>query len=144
MSSQSVDSAPLNEGELRAALENLTEGLIIADEQGRFVFFNREAERILGLGARDVSPKEWASVYGCYLPDQVTYYPGEKLPLACVLRGEEAQNQLIFIRNPNQPSGRWIARASTTRHRHRCCTTPSEQLLLYQRSCSSGISTGRS
>ena len=93
---------------LRAVLENLTDGLVVADEQGRFVFFNPEAERILGIGARDTSPAEWSAVYGCYLPDRVTPYPPERLPLARALRGEEALNQLIFIRNPHRPEDLWI------------------------------------
>lgn len=47
---------------LRAVFENLTDGLVVADEQGRFLFFNPEAERILGIGARDTSPAEWSAV----------------------------------------------------------------------------------
>ncbi len=93
---------------LRAVLENLTDGLVVADEQGKFVFFNPEAERILGIGATDTSPAQWSAVYGCYLPDRVTPYPPERLPLARALRGEEALNQLIFIRNPHHPDGMWI------------------------------------
>jgi PAS domain S-box-containing protein len=93
---------------LRAVFENLTDGLIVADGQGRFLFFNPEAERILGIGARDTSPVEWSAVYGCYLPDQVTSYPPEQLPLARALRGEEALSQLVFIRNHKQPKGLWI------------------------------------
>ncbi len=94
---------------LAAVLESLTEGLIVADERGRFTFFNPEAERILGLGAKEVGPAEWSSVYGCYLPDQVTPYPPEELPLAEALEGREALNKLIFIRNPQQPQGLWIS-----------------------------------
>ena len=93
---------------LRAVFENLTDGLVVADEQGSFVFFNPEAERILGIGARDTSPAEWSAVYGCYLPDKITPYPPERLPLARALRGEEALNQLILIRNPHHPEGLWI------------------------------------
>jgi PAS domain S-box-containing protein len=93
---------------LRNVLENLTDGLIVADEHGRFVFFNPEAERILGIGARDTSPAEWSAVYGCYLPDRVTPFPPERLPLARALRGEEALNELVFIRNPHHPEGLWI------------------------------------
>jgi PAS domain S-box-containing protein len=93
---------------LRAVLENLTDGLVVANQQGRFLFFNPEAERILGIGARDTVPSEWSAVYGCYLPDQVTPYPPERLPLARALRGEEALNQLIFIRNAHHPEGLWI------------------------------------
>lgn len=93
---------------LRAVFENLTDGLVVADEQGRLLFFNSEAERILGIHARDTSPARWSPAYGCYLPDQVTPYPPELLPLTRALQGEEAPNELIFIRNPKQPEGLWI------------------------------------
>jgi len=93
---------------LRAVLENLTDGLVVADPQGRFVFFNPEAERILGIGATSAGPAEWSSAYGCYLPDRVTPFPPERLPLARALRGEEALNELVFIRNPHHPEGLWI------------------------------------
>jgi PAS domain S-box-containing protein len=104
------DNANPDEAEmLRAVLENLTDGLIVADAQGKFVFFNAEAERILGIGPRDTSPADWSEVYGCYLPDRVTSFPPERLPLARALRGDEALNELIFIRNPKHPEGLWIS-----------------------------------
>jgi PAS domain S-box-containing protein len=93
---------------LRAVFENLADGLVVADAQGRFIYFNREAERILGTGARDVSPAKWSTVYGCYLPDRVTLFPPERLPLTRALQGEEALNELIFIRNPEQTVGLWV------------------------------------
>jgi PAS domain S-box-containing protein len=110
MNSQPANTSRLGEAEvLRAVIENLTEGLIVTDEHGKISFSNAEAARILGLGAREVDPTEWSSVYGCYLPDQVTRYPAERLALARALRGEEVLNQLIFIRNPSQPVGLWIS-----------------------------------
>jgi PAS domain S-box-containing protein len=110
MNRQLVNTTRLDEAEvLRAVMRDLTQGLVVADEHGRITFFNVEAERILGSGARDADPTEWPSVYGCYLPDQVTLCPAEQLALARALRGEEALNQLIFIRNPRQPAGLWIS-----------------------------------
>ena len=93
---------------LRSILHNLAEGVIVADQDGSFLFFNAEAERILGIGARDVKPDQWTSVYGCYYPDQTTPYPSEYLPLARAIRGEEALNEMLFVRNPEIPSGVWV------------------------------------
>ncbi len=110
MNRQLVNTTRLDEAEaLRAVMRDLTQGLVVADEHGRVTFFNAEAERILGSGARDADPTEWSSVYGCYLPDQVTLCPAEQLALARALRGEETLNQLIFIRNPSRPEGLWIS-----------------------------------
>lgn len=93
---------------LRAVFTNLAVGVIVCDASGKFVFFNPEATRILGIGARDVSPGQWSAVYGCYRPDTVTPCPPEQLPLARAMRGEETRHELIFVRNSRQPAGVWI------------------------------------
>lgn len=97
----------------RIALDSLADGVIIADQDGRFLSFNPMAERILGIGSRDVSPQEWTTVYGCYYKDQVTPYPPDQLPLARAIRGEQVTEEVIFIRNPEQPDGVWISVSST-------------------------------
>jgi len=93
---------------LRSILLSLSEGVIVADRNGKFVFFNPVAERILGIGLRDIEPDEWTEVYGCFLPDKVTPYPANQLPLARAMRGEEVADEVIFVRNPEVPSGVWI------------------------------------
>ncbi len=90
---------------LMPALRDLPAGVIFADEQGRCQLFNREAQRILGISAQQVDCTEWSAVYGCYLPDRVTPFPAEQLPLARALRGQEVRGELMFIRNACQPNG---------------------------------------
>jgi sigma-B regulation protein RsbU (phosphoserine phosphatase) len=98
---------------LRSILNNLSEGVIVVDREGRFLFFNPAAERILGIGSLDITPDLWADVYGCYLSDKVTPYPANELPLARAMSGEDVQDEVLFIRNAQQPLGVWI---STTSH----------------------------
>jgi len=97
---------------LRAVFKSLAVGLVVCDQQGNFVFFNPEAERILGMGRKDVSPSDWTPAYGYYYTDMVTPYPPERLPLARAMRGEEVLHELIFIQNPQQPAGIWISAAA--------------------------------
>jgi PAS domain S-box-containing protein len=94
---------------LRAILDSLAEGVIVADKDGRVLFFNAVSERILGIGSKNVSPGDWTSVYGCYRPDKITPYPSDQLPLAQAIRGKEVANELMFIKNPNRPEGRYIS-----------------------------------
>jgi PAS domain S-box-containing protein len=97
----------------RAIVTDLTDGVVVADPSGRFLFFNSTAERILGIGPTDSSPEEWTATYGCYLPDGVTPYPPLRLPLARALTGEIVPETEILIRNPARPAGTWIlARAN--------------------------------
>lgn len=97
---------------MRAILNSLNEGVIVADQDGKFLLFNPVAERILGIGPRDIQPSEWTSVYGCYRTDKVTPFPPEELPLTRAILGEEVNDELIFIRNPEQPEGVWISVSS--------------------------------
>jgi sigma-B regulation protein RsbU (phosphoserine phosphatase) len=93
---------------LESVLESLPSGTIIAGADGRFSFFNAAAERILGKDLRDLDPTQWSSEYGCFMPDQVTRYPPERLPLARSLQGEEVLFEEIFIRNERRPDGIWL------------------------------------
>jgi PAS domain S-box-containing protein len=93
---------------LRSILNSLGEGVIVADRDGNFLYFNSAAENILGIGSKNVDQQEWSSVYGTYYPDKVTSYPSEQLPLARAIKGEEVTDELIFIKNPERPEGIYI------------------------------------
>ena len=94
---------------LDSILKNLADGVIVADETGRFIHFNQVAERLLGIGATNVGMEQWSSRYGVFRPDRVTPYPANELPLARAMRGEEVADVETFIRNPQRPEGRWLS-----------------------------------
>jgi PAS domain S-box-containing protein len=94
---------------LQTILRSMSEGVVVADELGKFLLFNPAAERILGAGAVEGGPAEWSKYYGCYLPDMVTLYPPEQLPLARAIRGEETDEQEIFVRHSKRPEGLWLS-----------------------------------
>ncbi len=93
----------------QAILRGMSTGVVVANEKGKFLLFNPAAESILGIGATDVSPAEWSKRYGCYLPDRVTLFPAEQLPLARAIRGEEVDDEVIFIRHEKRPDGLWLS-----------------------------------
>ena len=97
---------------LWSVLDSVAAGIAVCDEQGRMVYFNREAERILGMGSYTVGPEDWSSLYGCYRPDGLTPFPPEQFPLVRALAGEEVQHELMLVRNPRQPEGVWISVSS--------------------------------
>ena len=90
---------------LHSTLDNMVDGVVVADEAGKFLVFNRAAERILGVGPTDGTPREWSEQDNVYLPDQTTIYPPEQLPLARAMRGEEVDGAELFVRNPGQSEG---------------------------------------
>ena len=94
---------------LEAVLNSLTDGVVVANVNGDFLFFNPAAEEILGIGSREVAQGDWTAVYGCYKTDRVTPYPSDELPLARAIKGEEVLDEHIFIRNPKRTEGIWIS-----------------------------------
>jgi PAS domain S-box-containing protein len=95
-------------GFLADLLECVSEGVVAADLEGRFVLFNSSAQRMLGLGPHDVPSDEWPGIYGIFLEDTVTQFPPDQVPLARAIRGETVQGCIVHIRNPQVPDGLWI------------------------------------
>src|SRR6266849_6235415 len=91
----------------QSVLDSMDEGLVTADEHGKFLLWNPAAEKIVGMGAKNLPVKEWAGHYGCYLPDGVTPFPTDQLPLVRAMRGEAADCEM-FLQNPKLGEGVWI------------------------------------
>jgi two-component system cell cycle sensor histidine kinase/response regulator CckA len=89
---------------LQSVLDSISDGLVAADENGKFILWNPAAEKIVGLEAADVPPEEWINYYGIFLPDKVTPFPDELNPLARALHGE-SRDAIMFVRNPAVPQG---------------------------------------
>jgi PAS domain S-box-containing protein len=92
-------------GILQSILHSMADPVVVADETGHFTLWNQAAHRIIGIGLTDASPEEWTRRYGCYLPDTLTPYPTEDLPLVRAIRGETVQDLELYIRNPEAPEG---------------------------------------
>ena len=93
---------------LKAIFDNIGEGVIVADKSGNFILFNSAAEKILGVGPKDIPVADWMSVCSSYYEDKITPFPSENLPLTRALRGESITNEIIFIKNPQRPAGIYI------------------------------------
>ena len=93
---------------LQSILSNMGDAVIVADKDGKFLFFNPVAERFFGTHAMQTTPDEWSRRYGLYLPDKVTLFPYDQLPLTRSIRGEEVNNVEIFVRRENATKGLWV------------------------------------
>ena len=89
---------------LQSVLDSIGEGLVAADETGKFILWNPAATRIIGLGAANVPPEQWTAHYGTYLPDTVTPFPPEQNPLLRAIHGEVCTVEM-FVRNPELDEG---------------------------------------
>ena len=85
------EERPVFEGSslLRLVLDAIGEGIVIADETGKAVFFNRTAEQMLGLGLRE--------------------FPVGEHPLARALSGEETNQVEQLLRTARSPAGTYVA-----------------------------------
>ena len=93
---------------LRSVLDSLADGVAVTDIEGKLTMFNPAAERILGQGLIQSGPGEWSEIYGLFRPDGTTPIPAVELPLARAVRGEEPEEQEMYVRHPNLPEGRFI------------------------------------
>jgi len=88
-------------------LSSIGDGVVVADKEGNFLVFNPAAERMFGKGAAEMDPSEWSQQYGLFLPDKVTPFPPDQIPLARSIRGEEVDNVELFVRHKKAPQGIW-------------------------------------
>ena len=94
---------------METVLKSISDGVIAADEKGKFLIINPSAERITGIGVKDKAPSEWPAPYGVFFPDRVTTVPTDDLPLVRAIRGEASDEMEMFIRNPKIPEGVYVS-----------------------------------
>lgn len=90
-----------NDKILVSALEQLGEGVIVADANGRLVFINAAAARIHGVKQLDVEPDDYSDAYQL-LTSEGEPHPPQNLPLArAVANGETVEEAHWKIRRPD-------------------------------------------
>ncbi len=92
---------------LQSVLGSMGEGLVAVDREGEFLLWNAAAERMLGAGPPKLRTNEWPERFGLYLPDRVTPFPIEELPVIRALNGTVSASEM-FVRNSALPEGAWI------------------------------------
>jgi light-regulated signal transduction histidine kinase (bacteriophytochrome) len=63
---------------------------------------------MFGPISAEAPPDEWSATYRLYLPDAVTPFPTDQLPLLKAIQGEEVNDLEIFVRPPDSSDGIWI------------------------------------
>ncbi len=91
-----------NEKRLRLILENIGEGVIVANNKEEIILSNHMAEEIIGI-KQDTSTSsalDWSVKYDLYYPDEKTIFPAQNLPLEKALKGEVTDDVEIIIEDP--------------------------------------------
>jgi PAS domain S-box-containing protein len=103
-----VEERLLKQTEIQESiLSNMGDAVIVADKEGKILVFNPAAERMFGSAAIDTTAAERSLRLGLYLPDKVTPFPVDELPLSRSIRGEQVDDVEMFVRNALSPGGLW-------------------------------------
>jgi PAS domain S-box-containing protein len=94
---------------LRSALYHLSEGVVVADKEGRFLVCNQKARRLLEIATSGGTPQAWPEIQGIFKVDGQTPYSPAELPSARALAGEDVAETEVFIHSEQRPSGIWLA-----------------------------------
>jgi PAS domain S-box-containing protein len=97
---------------VRAAINGLSDAIIVTDTQGRLLLFNSAADRVLPLGMVEVPIFEWSAYGGFLEPDMRTPFPPNELPPLRALEGEVVDDCEIYLPGTRGPEGRWISFSS--------------------------------
>ena len=92
---------------LQSVLDSMSEGLVAADAQGKIILWNPAADKLIGLGMANLGIPELSQHYGAYLPDGVTPFPPDQLPLVRAIQGESSSAVLV-LRNSEHPDGIYV------------------------------------
>ena len=87
---------------LNATLDNLTDGLVACDSEGKLTIFNRAQQEFHGLSAEPIPPEQWAEHYDLYEPDGVTLMATERVPLYRAFQGEVISNVEMVVAPKNK------------------------------------------
>ncbi|WP_084669118.1 PAS domain-containing protein [Spirulina major] len=94
---------------LQSILDNMSEGVVVSDADGKFLVFNPAAAAMFGNGPTETNHEAWSEQYGLFHGDQVTPLAPEEIPLVRSLQGEAVDEFEIFVRHATAPEGLWTS-----------------------------------
>ncbi|MDQ3205482.1 MAG: PAS domain S-box protein, partial [Pseudomonadota bacterium] len=92
---------------LSALLDNLQEGIVACDAQGRLTLFNRATREFHGMPQEALELAQWADHYDLLRADGVTRMDTDEVPLVRALRGERVRSVEMVIA-PREGRRRWL------------------------------------
>jgi PAS domain S-box-containing protein len=81
----------------RLLLENLAEGVVACDAEGKLILFNKAARDWHGVDPRDIPSEQWASYYQLFEADGSTPLTEGRIPLVRAFNGEQVRNAEMAI-----------------------------------------------
>ena len=88
-----------------AIFNSISDGVVVSDENGKYVLFNQAAKQMAGYDPTDVHTIYAPETFGLFQVDGKSLFPVDKLPIARALQGESTDNVEMLIRNAQMPWG---------------------------------------
>lgn len=92
---------------LESILESMADAVLVVDTAGKILVANPVAQKLVGID-KSVDGRSWCQRYRLLMPDRVTPYPLDELPLAKAIRGISSDNVEIFGVDPLLNEDRWL------------------------------------
>lgn len=89
-----------NEEKLRLIVENISEGIIVANADKKIIMANNMANEIFGIAEDDKISTNLSNHFELYFPDEKTIFPSQNLPMERALGGEVTNDVEIILWNP--------------------------------------------
>jgi len=89
-----------NEEKLRLIVENIGEGIIVANANKKIVLANDKANEFFGIEEDDKIPSNFIDHFEVYFPDQKTVFPSQNLPMERAFSGESTDDVDVVLWDP--------------------------------------------
>lgn len=97
---------------LEAVLENISDGIVACDADGKLTLFNGATKRMHGIDSKPIPAEQWADEYDLYDADGETPLTADKIPLFQAFSGETVDGQEMVIAPNDSASRKVLAYAS--------------------------------
>lgn len=94
---------------LQSILDSMGDGVVVTDAAGQLLLLNPAARRILDHNPEDLLACTCNACPLFYLPDMVTPYPPDELPLKRAMRGEVIDSAELFVRHEVEAQSKWLS-----------------------------------
>lgn len=89
-----------NEEKLRLIVENIGEGIIVANANKKIILANDMANEFFGINEDDKISANFVNHFEVYLPDQKTVFPAQNLPMERAFNGESTDDVDVVLWDP--------------------------------------------
>jgi PAS domain S-box-containing protein len=95
-----IDELFENEEKLSLIIDNIGEGVIVANADKEVVIANNMANEIFGIEENETMPINLTDHFELYFPDEKTVFPSQNLPMERALNGEETNDVDVVLWDP--------------------------------------------